>query len=58
LALDGAKRKVDSMTSNIGQLLWSGIVDDDKGEAVAGHLMSERMFSGWGVRTMAEGEGG
>jgi glycogen debranching enzyme len=58
LALDGDKRKVDSLTSNIGHLLWSGIVDEEKAEAVAQHLMSERMFSGWGVRTMAEGEGG
>ena len=58
LALDGDKRQVDSRTSNIGHLLWSGIVDDDKADAVAGHLMSEEMFSGWGVRTMAEDEGG
>ncbi len=55
LALDGEKRQVDSLTSNIGHLLWSGIVDDHRAEAVARHLMSERMFSGWGVRTMAEG---
>jgi len=55
LALDGDKRQVDSLTSNIGHLLWSGIVDQDKGQAVARHLMSEPMFSGWGVRTMAEG---
>jgi glycogen debranching enzyme len=58
LALDGDKRRVDSLTSNIGHLLWSGIVDDDKVEAVVTHLMGERLFSGWGVRTMAEGEGG
>ena len=58
LALDGDKRKVDSLTSNNGHLLWSGIVDDDKAEAVIGHLMGDRMFSGWGVRTMADGEGG
>jgi glycogen debranching enzyme len=58
LALDGEKRRVDSITSNVGHLLWSGIVEDDKAAAVAGHLMSEPMFSGWGVRTMAEGEGG
>jgi glycogen debranching enzyme len=55
VALDGEKRRVDSLTSNIGHLLWSGIVDTDKAEAIAGHLMSDRMFSGWGVRTMAEG---
>jgi glycogen debranching enzyme len=58
LALDGNKRKVDSLCSNIGQLLWSGIVGDDKAQAVRDHLMSPKMFSGWGIRTMAEGEGG
>ena len=58
LAIDGDGRKVDSLTSNIGHLLWSGIVEDDKAEAVVRHLMGEKLFSGWGVRTMAEGEGG
>jgi glycogen debranching enzyme len=58
VALDGRKRQVDSLCSNIGQLLWSGIVDDDKAEALRDHLMSPKMFSGWGIRTMAEGEGG
>ena len=36
LALDGDKRQVDSLSSNIGHLLWSGIVDDERAEAVAG----------------------
>ena len=58
LALDGHKRKVDSLCSNIGLLLWSGIVDDDKARALRDHLMSPQMFSGWGIRTMAVGEGG
>ena len=58
LAIDGDGRKVDSLTSNIGHLLWSGIVDEDKVEAVVRHLMGPRLYSGWGVRTMAEGEGG
>jgi glycogen debranching enzyme len=58
LALDADKRQVDSLTSNVGQLLWSGIVDDDKAEAVVRHLVSEQLFSGWGVRTMAEGQRG
>jgi glycogen debranching enzyme len=57
VALDGEKRLVDSLTSNIGQLLWSGIVDEDKAALLVQHLMSDRMFSGWGIRTMAEGEG-
>jgi glycogen debranching enzyme len=58
LAIDGDGRKVDSLTSNIGHLLWSGIVDEDKAAACVRHLMSDRLFSGWGVRTMAEGEVG
>ena len=58
LALDGDGRPVDSLTSNIGHLLWSGIVDEEKADACARHLMGDRLFSGWGVRTMAVGEGG
>jgi glycogen debranching enzyme len=53
IALDGDKRPVDSMTSNMGHLLWSGIVDDERVEAVVGQLMSDSMFSGWGVRTLS-----
>jgi glycogen debranching enzyme len=57
VALDQEGRQVDSLTSNNGHLLWSGIVDKSKARQVADHLMSPRMFSGWGVRTLAEGEG-
>ncbi len=57
LALDAQGRRVDSLTSNVGHLLWSGIVDDDKVAPLVRHLMSDALFSGWGVRTMAEGEG-
>jgi glycogen debranching enzyme len=57
LALDTDGRKVDSLSSNIGHLLWSGIVDKSKAKAVARHLLGPRLFSGWGVRTLAEGEG-
>ena len=47
-----------ALTSNIGHLLWSGIVDEEKAAVCVRHLMGDRLFSGWGVRTMAEGEGG
>ncbi len=57
LALDGQKKQVDSLTSNIGHLLWSGIVDADKVQPVVSHLMSDKLFTGWGIRTMAVGEG-
>jgi glycogen debranching enzyme len=57
VALDPDGRQVDSMASNNGHLLWSGIVDKNKARRVADNLMGPRMFSGWGVRTLAEGEG-
>src|SRR5262245_32950346 len=56
LALDGKKRKVDALTSNIGHLLWSGIADTDKASSCVKHMMSDALFSGWGVRTMASSE--
>jgi glycogen debranching enzyme len=58
MALDAHKRRVDALTSNIGQLLWSGIVEDDKVEAIVRHLMSEALYSGWGVRTMSRDDCG
>jgi glycogen debranching enzyme len=57
LALDQEGRQVDALASNNGHLLWSGIVDKSKAKAVARHLLGPRLFSGWGVRTLAEGEG-
>jgi glycogen debranching enzyme len=57
LALDEHGAQVDALTSNNGHLLWSGIVDKAKAKAVAKHLLGPRLFSGWGVRTLAEGEG-
>ena len=57
LALDTDGKPVDALASNNGHLLWSGIVDKSKARAVARHLVGPRLFSGWGVRTLAEGEG-
>jgi glycogen debranching enzyme len=51
VGLDGDKRRIDSMTSNMGHLLWSGIVPPDRAAVVARQLMSDDLFSGWGVRT-------
>ncbi|TME82692.1 MAG: amylo-alpha-1,6-glucosidase [Chloroflexi bacterium] len=53
LALDGEKRQVDAMSSNVGHLLWSGIVPEDRAALMVTRLMSPEMFTGWGIRTMA-----
>jgi glycogen debranching enzyme len=56
LGLDGAKRQIDAVASNMGHLLWSGIVPAERIEAVADRLMGPGLWSGWGVRTLADGE--
>ena len=56
LALDGAKQPCRVRTSNAGQLLFTGIVRDDRARLVAADLMSQKFFSGWGIRTVARGE--
>jgi glycogen debranching enzyme len=58
LALDGEKRQVDSLCSNIGHLLWSGIVPEERIECIVDALMGEELWSGWGVRTMSSGDAG
>ncbi len=58
LALDGEKQQVDSMTSNVGHLLWSGIVDERRAGAMVRRLLRDDMFSGWGVRSMSSEDAG
>ncbi len=58
LALDGDKRQVDAMSSNVGHLLWSGIVPEDRAAMMAKRLMSPEMFTGWGIRTMSANDAG
>ena len=53
LALDGKKKPVDSRCSNMGHLLWSGIVPPERVPQVVDQLLSEELWTGWGIRTMA-----
>jgi glycogen debranching enzyme len=56
LGLDADKRPIDALGSNLGHLLWSGIVPDHRVEDVAAKLASGPLWSGWGVRTLAADE--
>ncbi len=56
LALDGAKQPCKVRTSNAGQLLFTGIVREDRARKVAADLMRPHFFTGWGIRTVARGE--
>jgi glycogen debranching enzyme len=56
MALDAAKRPSRAVASNQGHLLWSGAVSNERAARIRDALMDESMFSGWGIRTLADGE--
>src|SRR5258707_4309904 len=56
LALDSAKEPCRGRTSNAGQLLFSGMVREDRARLVAAVLLRPHFFAGWGIRTVASGE--
>jgi glycogen debranching enzyme len=56
MALDGHHRQVDSITSNPAECLWARLVDDEHAGPMIDTLMSDRLFTSWGIRTMANTE--
>ena len=56
IAIDDESRRVDSLTSNPGHCLWTGIVADDHAAAVGDRLVGGPMWSGWGIRTLSADE--
>lgn len=53
VGLDGDKRPIDSVASNVGHCLWAGIVPGHRAGALAEILTSTAMGSGWGLRTLS-----
>ena len=56
LALDGDKRPCRVMASNAAHCLATGLLDADQASALSERLLSEEMFTGWGVRTLSSRE--
>ncbi|MCL6624987.1 amylo-alpha-1,6-glucosidase [Alicyclobacillus shizuokensis] len=56
LALDGNKRPVRTLTSNMGQVLWSEILPQTLADRVIDRMLGDDMFSGFGVRTLSANE--
>lgn len=53
LGLDDKKQQIQSITSNPGHLLWSGIVPQERAKKVVNRLFQPDMWCGWGVRTLS-----
>jgi glycogen debranching enzyme len=58
IALDRDKRPVDTLTSNIGHLLGTGLLDPVDEAHVASLLVGPTMSSGYGIRTMSTAAAG
>lgn len=56
IALDGEKKPCRVNTSNAGHALFSGIAEKEHARKMVPNLMSENMFSGWGIRTLGGNE--
>lgn len=56
LALDGRSDPCRVLTSNMGHCLWSQILDPEDAVHITQHLMTDSMFSGYGIRTLADTE--
>ena len=56
LALDGKKQQRKAITSNPGQLLFTGIIDKDKIEPTVKRLFEKDLFTSFGIRTQSEKE--
>ncbi|HEY7454109.1 MAG TPA: glycogen debranching N-terminal domain-containing protein [Thermoleophilaceae bacterium] len=54
IGLDRDKRPGSGLTSNQGHLLWAGVVSDERARCIRDVLMGDDMFTGWGVRTLAQ----
>jgi glycogen debranching enzyme len=54
VALDPQRRQVSSIASNAGHVLAAGVPEREMVPAIADRLMSEELYSGWGIRTLSE----
>lgn len=53
LGLDNKKQQIQSITSNPGHLLWSGIVPKERAKRLVERLFQKDLWCGWGVRTLS-----
>jgi len=56
LALDGQKCQCEVRTSNAGHCLYSGIASVEHAAKIGEQFGTDRFFSGWGIRTVANSE--
>jgi len=56
MALDSEKSPIETVASNVGHCLWTGMLDDGPAWTVGGRLVCDDMLCGWGVRCLSSAE--
>jgi glycogen debranching enzyme len=56
IALDGEGSPCRVRASNAGHLLFCGVPSRERAASVSAHLLSQEFSSGWGIRTLHDGE--
>ena len=56
MALDREKRQLQVISSNVGHLLFTRMLPQDRARAIVQRFMQPDMFSGWGWRTISQDE--
>ena len=56
IAIDGDSQPCSVPASNAGHLLFCGVPNEEHAAIVTTQLLSSRFSSGWGIRTLADGE--
>ncbi|MFO7882933.1 MAG: amylo-alpha-1,6-glucosidase [Kosmotogaceae bacterium] len=54
MALDKDKKRVDAIGSNPGHCLYAGIISEEKARYVVSRLLSDDLYTGWGIRTLSK----
>jgi len=55
-ALDAHKQPVPAVTSNVGHLLWCGLIAPERAARVVQRLLADDLLCGWGLRTLSSRE--
>ena len=57
MGLDRDGRRIDALSTNPGHALWTGIADAERAGEYLDRLLEPRMWTGWGLRTLADSMG-
>lgn len=53
MGIDARGRPIETVTTNPGHALWTGLLSNEDGHVAAERLVNKDMLCGWGIRTLS-----